>query len=117
MPLPALHTAHVCCLVCLTVTRNQRVITPLNLDKLQMWVAMGRLDSSQPITLKHLYDSNVCGKFKDGVKLLATVRVGGLAPALLHTPIPSTITHHFALGTPTNSHRARNHLVCPSIWR
>lgn len=92
-----------CGLPCLTVTRNQRVITPLNLDKLQMWVAMGRLDSSQPITLKHLYDSNVCGKFKDGVKLLATVR--DLAVAGLHTPIPSTITHHCVapvLGTYTH---------------
>jgi large subunit ribosomal protein L15 len=43
----------------------------LNLGKLQDWIDQGRLDPSQPITMKHLQDSNIVGKIKHGVKVLA----------------------------------------------
>lgn len=49
-------------------------LTPLNLDKLQLWIDIGRIDPSKPIDLKVLYDSGVAQKFKHGVKLLANVR-------------------------------------------
>lgn len=47
---------------------------PLNLGKLQEWIDRGRIDPAQPITLKTLYDANIVGKFKYGVKLLGEVR-------------------------------------------
>jgi len=37
------------------------------------WVRIGRIDSSKVINLKVLWDSNIVGKFKFGVKLLAEV--------------------------------------------
>ncbi|KAI9487358.1 MAG: ribosomal protein L18e/L15P [Benjaminiella poitrasii] len=43
----------------------------LNLDKLQHWINTGRLDASQPITMKHLLDSRCIHKIEDGVKLLS----------------------------------------------
>ena len=44
----------------------------LNLAKLQDWIDQGRLDPTQPINMRHLLESNVCGKIKHGVKLLAS---------------------------------------------
>uniref|UniRef100_A0A1D1Z780 54S ribosomal protein L10, mitochondrial n=1 Tax=Anthurium amnicola TaxID=1678845 RepID=A0A1D1Z780_9ARAE len=44
---------------------------PLNLDRLQHWINNGRIDPSQPITMKHLLDSRCVRGVKDGVKLLA----------------------------------------------
>lgn len=46
-------------------------LSPLNLDRLQDWIRQGRIDASQPITMKHLLDSRVIHGIKDGVKLLA----------------------------------------------
>ncbi|KAK9447409.1 mitochondrial 54S ribosomal protein uL15m [Limtongia smithiae] len=43
----------------------------VNLSKIQQWIDMGRLDPTQPITMKHLLDSRLCHGIKDGVKLLA----------------------------------------------
>ncbi|KAI8376481.1 ribosomal protein L18e/L15P [Radiomyces spectabilis] len=43
----------------------------LNLDRLQHWIRSGRIDSSQPITMKHLLDSRCIHKIEDGVKLLS----------------------------------------------
>ncbi|CAO3627995.1 unnamed protein product [Cunninghamella echinulata] len=43
----------------------------LNLDRLQHWIKTGRLDASQPITMKHLLDSRCIHKIEDGVKLLS----------------------------------------------
>ena len=43
----------------------------LNLGKLQEFIDQGRIDPSQPITMRELMESNVCGKIKHGVKLLA----------------------------------------------
>ncbi|KAG0741671.1 hypothetical protein G6F57_007645 [Rhizopus arrhizus] len=43
----------------------------VNLDKLQHWIETGRIDPSQPITMKHLLDSRCIHKIEDGVKLLS----------------------------------------------
>lgn len=45
----------------------------LNLDRLQHWIQTGRIDASQPITMKHLLDSRCIHKIEDGVKLLSVV--------------------------------------------
>eukprot|EP01138_Halocafeteria_seosinensis_P008055 gb/GECG01008231.1/.p1 GENE.gb/GECG01008231.1/~~gb/GECG01008231.1/.p1 ORF type:complete len:285 (+),score=30.40 gb/GECG01008231.1/:1-855(+) len=43
----------------------------LNLDKLQLWIDSGRIDPSQKITVKTLWDSGIMGRdVKNGVKLL-----------------------------------------------
>ncbi|KAJ1928313.1 YmL10 [Tieghemiomyces parasiticus] len=43
----------------------------LNLDRLQHWVRLGRLDPTQPITMKHLQATRCVNNIKDGVKLLS----------------------------------------------
>ncbi|KAI8072955.1 ribosomal protein L18e/L15P [Gongronella butleri] len=43
----------------------------LNLDRLQHWIASGRIDASQTITMKDLLDSRCIHKIEDGVKLLS----------------------------------------------
>jgi len=50
---------------------NRQPLQPLNLGRLMEWVRIGRIDSSKVINLKVLWDSNIVGKFKFGVKLLA----------------------------------------------
>ncbi|KAK1943527.1 50S ribosomal protein L15 [Phytophthora citrophthora] len=54
---------------------NNKFATPMetvNLDKLQLFVDMGRLDASNKITMKELVDSGLvtCSRVKHGVKLL-----------------------------------------------
>jgi len=56
-------------------------MSPVNLDKIQSWIDQGRLDPSQPITLKQLSASGILGTIKDGVKLL------GSGASELKTPI------------------------------
>jgi large subunit ribosomal protein L15 len=46
-------------------------MSPVNLNRIQQWIDQGRLDSSQPITLKELCESRCLHGIKDGVKLLA----------------------------------------------
>lgn len=46
-------------------------MSPINLNRIQQWIDQGRLDSSQPITLKELCESRCLHGIKDGVKLLA----------------------------------------------
>ncbi|KAF9163232.1 YmL10 [Actinomortierella ambigua] len=43
---------------------------PLNLDRLQFWIASGRIDATKTITMKDLLDSRCIHKIQDGVKLL-----------------------------------------------
>uniref|UniRef100_M4C5S3 Large ribosomal subunit protein uL15/eL18 domain-containing protein n=1 Tax=Hyaloperonospora arabidopsidis (strain Emoy2) TaxID=559515 RepID=M4C5S3_HYAAE len=45
---------------------------PLNVDKLQLFVDMGRLDTSKTITMKDLVDCGLvkCSRVKHGIKLL-----------------------------------------------
>ncbi|KAI8358562.1 ribosomal protein L18e/L15P [Blakeslea trispora] len=43
----------------------------VNLDRLEHWIKTGRIDASQPITMKHLLDSRCIHKIEDGVKLLS----------------------------------------------
>ena len=57
-------------------------MSPINLNKIQYWINQGRLDPTQPITLKELNESRCLhGVAKDGVKLL------GRGKEELHTPI------------------------------
>lgn len=53
---------------------------PLNLDKLQKFIAAGRLDPSEVITMKQLYDCGIVGKIKHGVKLLGQGSKGFSTP-------------------------------------
>jgi large subunit ribosomal protein L15 len=46
-------------------------MSPVNLNKIQYWINAGRLDPTQPITLKELVESNCIHGIKEGVKLLA----------------------------------------------
>lgn len=46
-------------------------MAPINLNRIQYWINQGRLDPSQPITLKELEKSRCIHGVKDGVKLLA----------------------------------------------
>ncbi|KAI0156681.1 ribosomal protein L15 [Hypoxylon sp. FL1284] len=47
------------------------VMSEVNLDKLQHWIDLGRIDASHKITPKELIQSNLIGTIKDGIKLLA----------------------------------------------
>lgn len=47
----------------------------LNLDRLQRWIDLKRIDPAKKITMKELRDSNcVHHNIRDGIKLLAGVR-------------------------------------------
>ena len=46
-------------------------LAPINLNRIQYWISAGRLDPSQPITLKELLSSRCVHRPKDGIKLLA----------------------------------------------
>ena len=47
-------------------------MTTINIDKLQEWIDLGRIDASKPITPKELIQSGIMGRtYKDGIKLLA----------------------------------------------
>jgi len=51
---------------------TRRVLKPLGIMKLLLWIAKGRVDSKQPITMKALKDSRILGgSMKYGVRLLA----------------------------------------------
>ncbi|KAG5438102.1 hypothetical protein PCANB_002953 [Pneumocystis canis] len=38
---------------------NSKEFSPLNLQRLQIWINNGRINAAEPITMKHLYDSNI----------------------------------------------------------
>ena len=46
-------------------------MSPINLNRIQEWINAGRLDPTQPITMRELNKSNCVHGVKDGVKLLA----------------------------------------------
>lgn len=46
-------------------------MSPINLDRIQLWIDQGRLDPTKPITLKELAKSRCLHGVKDGVKLMA----------------------------------------------
>lgn len=51
-------------------------MSPVNLDRIQSWIDQGRLDISQPITMKELNRSRCLhGVKRHGVKLLGKVRL------------------------------------------
>ena len=55
--------------------------TPLNLRQLQQWIDMGRIDASQPITMKTLLDAGIVGRsIGQGIKLLGTGAERFVAP-------------------------------------
>ena len=47
-----------------------RPMEPLNLNKLQDWIAEGRIDHRRTITMKEMYDSGLVTRIRHGVKLL-----------------------------------------------
>lgn len=47
----------------------------VNLDRIQTWIDAGRLDPKQVITVRELCQSRCLHRVKDGVKLLARVRL------------------------------------------
>lgn len=51
--------------------KNSNELSALNLLRLQIWINNGRIDATKPITIKHLYDSNIIHGIKSGIKLLA----------------------------------------------
>ncbi|KAI6660381.1 39S ribosomal protein L15, mitochondrial-like [Oopsacas minuta] len=51
--------------------RDALKIAPLNLNKIQRWIDMGRIDPTQPITLPILRGTKLVTRIVDGVKLLA----------------------------------------------
>ncbi len=58
----------------------RKELEPLNLEKLQLWIDTGRIDTSKKITMKTLLDVGILSKIENGVKLLAKVslqRKGG----------------------------------------
>ncbi|KAK2745239.1 YmL10 [Myotisia sp. PD_48] len=62
-------------------------ISKVNLDRLQEWINQGRIDPSQPITLRELVKTRCIHGIKDGVKLLAR---GG--PEALKQPITIVVS-------------------------
>ena len=46
-------------------------LSKINLNRIQLWIDKGRLDPTQPITLKELNSSRCIHGVKDGIKLLA----------------------------------------------
>ncbi|EEB08313.1 ribosomal protein subunit L15 [Schizosaccharomyces japonicus yFS275] len=61
-------------------------LVALNVDRVQQWIDMGRLDATKKITMKELLDTRCCRGIKDGVKLLARNSKS------LHTPIHIEVT-------------------------
>jgi len=58
-------------LICISISFSVD-LSPVNLNRIQYWINAGRLDPSQPITLKELASSRcIHGVGNDGVKLLA----------------------------------------------
>ena len=55
--------------------KNRRDVeyNELNIGKLQRYIDLGRIDPTKKITLKEISESGVCGKLRDGVKLLGRV--------------------------------------------
>ena len=51
--------------------RNAKPMNELNLHRLQEWIDQGRLNPEEVISIRDIHMSNVCGKVKHGVKLLA----------------------------------------------
>mmetsp|Transcript_6383 Transcript_6383/g.7736 ORF Transcript_6383/g.7736 Transcript_6383/m.7736 type:complete len:261 (+) Transcript_6383:360-1142(+) len=50
---------------------NKIFLAELNLGKLQDYINVGRIDITKTITMKDIWEANVVGNIKDGVKLLA----------------------------------------------
>lgn len=55
------------------VKELKRVLRPFSLEKLQVWIDLGRIDPSKPITMKEICLSGVAGKVKYGAVLLSSV--------------------------------------------
>jgi large subunit ribosomal protein L15 len=47
----------------------------VNLDRLQSWIDQGRINPSRPITMIELLRSGCISSVRDGIKLLARVRL------------------------------------------
>lgn len=51
------------------MTKKKKMLEPLNLAKLRMFIQKGRLDTRFPITQRHLYESRCVTKIRRGVQL------------------------------------------------
>mmetsp|Transcript_9866 Transcript_9866/g.11261 ORF Transcript_9866/g.11261 Transcript_9866/m.11261 type:complete len:225 (-) Transcript_9866:92-766(-) len=51
--------------------QNKIILSELNLGKLQEYINKGRIDVSKTITIRDIYEANVVGNIKHGVKLLS----------------------------------------------
>jgi len=67
--------------------RNRDDLQVVNLDRLQHWVDAGRLDPSQPITMRELVNSGVAGRAKHGIKIL------GEGAENFSAPLQLAVTH------------------------
>jgi hypothetical protein len=54
-------------------SRFKKVYTTINLDQLQYYIDIGRLDPTKLITFKHFRDCGLVRQVKHGIKLLARV--------------------------------------------
>lgn len=52
---------------------GRQTMTPLNLDRLQHWIDLGRIDPSRPIGMRELFESRCVHGVGEGVKVLADV--------------------------------------------
>jgi large subunit ribosomal protein L15 len=50
---------------------HRKEYASVNLDQLQHWIDLGRIDPAKPITMNHLLDTRCIHKIENGVKLLA----------------------------------------------
>lgn len=61
----------------------KKPLQELDLSALARFVRAGRVDASQPVTLRALHESGVVGRFRHGVKLLGADALEGLPPLRL----------------------------------
>ena len=63
-----------------------RPMEPVNLRKLQDWIAQGRIDPRRTITMKEMYDAGLVTRIRHGVKLL------GQGADAFHLPVDVEVT-------------------------
>ena len=63
---------YLCSLTDFDGLRTRKEYRGVNLDKIQYYIDIGRLDPSHPITMKSLFDAGMSPR-RNGFKILATV--------------------------------------------
>ncbi|KAI5290847.1 YmL10 [Ascosphaera acerosa] len=64
----------------------------VNLDRLQQWIDMGRINPTKPITVRELLHSRCIHNVKDGVKLLGGGGTGDGAAGTLKQPVQIVVS-------------------------